>query len=76
MSVDLSKSGKLVLTEAERWHQYQICKQRGHVRGEPWGSNPPMSYVASKPCECKFCGTVYWTEAVVRESNAPEEPAE
>jgi hypothetical protein len=55
---------------AERWRQYQVCKQRGHQEsGTTLTSNPPWHV-------CKHCGTNFRYERRLVESNAPNEPPE
>ena len=57
-----------VVSDEERLRQYKICKERGaHVKsGFMTASNPPMH-------QCKFCGTYFYYEALLREVGAPKE---
>lgn len=53
---------------AERWAEYQVCKVRGHTpSGFVTASVPPKA-------TCRYCKTLFWTETVERESNAPVDP--
>lgn len=58
-----------LLTDEERMAEYLICQRRGH---EPSGyitaSIPP------KNC-CRWCGTYYWIESLLRESGEPKSEA-
>ncbi len=63
-----SLSGPPRTSEAERWAEYIICRQRGHS---------PSNVVQSDGRDrCEHCGTTYWSETVEREQGAPREPAD
>lgn len=53
------------MTEDERYEQYLICKQRGHV------ANENTSFYFGTRSSCKHCQVVFWNETVVQEMFVP-----
>lgn len=53
------------MTNEQQFEAYKICQQRGHASSAlRLMSNPPKNV-------CKYCGTHYWVENVLHESNIP-----
>lgn len=56
-------------SNTDLWTQYLICKDRGH---SPSGYKTAGAIPKDR---CRHCKTLFWTETVVREMNAPVDPA-
>ena len=57
------------LTEKERWEQYQICQDRGHVPSNVWTTGEPPYAI------CEKCGTKYrYPDPQIVEMDAPRKP--